>query len=550
MSQGIVPGLELDRAALDRARISRDARFDGRFFVSVISTGIYCRPICPTSKGRLRKVRYYATAAAAAEAGCRPCLRCRPEAAPASPAWRGASAVVGRALRLIDDGLLNGESVEGLASRLGIGPRHLRRLFLQHVGASPGAIAQTRRLHFAKRLIDETDLSMMEVALEAGYGSLRRFNAAFREAYWRTPSDLRRHRRRPVLPSGKENGIRLRLAYRPPYDWRSTLEFLAARAVPEIERIDGDRYSRTIVQDGTPARVTLRPATDGDALLLELSEVPPRSLLKLTERARRVFDLSVDPLSIEGAFRDDRLLGPLIRECPGLRIPGAWNGFECAVRAVLSQGSPATERRLVSRLVRSFGSRFPDTGTADGTLTHIFPTGQALAAGRLDGIGLAGPQIATVHALAEALLTRRIDFEGPAGELIERLVALPGLNESTAHYIAMRALGEPDTFPYSDADHGGSARLAAQRHRRGALTNRTEEWRPWRSYAALHLWRADGMKPEPAAVAGSPASSDRLAAGCNSAERYGRCSVQPDRQDCAPATGLPSTYVSPSARQR
>lgn len=506
MDGGIVPGLDLDRAALDRARASRDARFDGRFFIAVLSTGIYCRPICPAPSCKSHNVRYYATAAAAAEAGFRPCLRCRPEAAPASPAWCGASAVVRRALRLIDEGALDGDSVEGLASRLGIGPRHLRRLFVRHVGASPLSIAQTRRLHFAKRLIDETDLPMTQIALESGYGSLRRFNAVFRETYRRTPTDLRRRRGR--RGSSGAGDIRLRLAYRPPYAWQSTLDFLAARAVPEIECIEREHYSRTIVQDGLPARLTLWPAPDCNALLVELTDAPPGSLLNVTERARRVFDLTLDPLRIEAAFRGDPLLAPLVRECPGLRIPGVWDGFECAVRAVLSQGSPQTEQRLVSRLVRSCGSRLSGVRADQTTLTHVFPTGQALAVASLDGIGLAGPQIATVKALAEAFLARRLNFEGPADDLIGRLVALPGLNESTAHYIALRALGEPDAFPLADADRGRPAPLAGRCRKRRSLGELADAWRPWRGYAALHLWRANGKSPDGAIASESAASAD------------------------------------------
>lgn len=501
MDAGTVPGLDLDRAALDRARISRDARFDGRFFIAVVSTGIYCRPICPAPSPKPGNVRYFATAAAAAEAGFRPCLRCRPEAAPASPAWLGVSAVVRRALRLIDEGALDDGSVEALAERLGIGTRHLRRLFTQHVGASPHVVAQTRRLLFAKRLIDETDLPMTQIALESGYGSLRRFNAAFRETYGRTPSDLRRHRRRSAGVRG--GGIRLKLAYRAPYDWQGILDFLAARAVPEIEVVQGDRYSRTIVLDGAPARITVFAAADEGALVLEVHDAPPGSLLSLSARARRAFDLAVDPLRIAAAFRPCPLLAPLVRQRPGLRIPGGWDGFECAVRAVLTRGSPAAEQRLVSRLVRSSGCRLAGPHATGAALTHLFPTGQALAVARLEGIGLAGPQITSVKALADAFVARRLDFELPADDLIARLVALPGISESTAHYIALRALGEPDAFPMVGTELRGPA---IRGHGRRRLVAMAEAWRPWRGYAALHLWRAAGR------TAGPDASDEPAAA--------------------------------------
>jgi AraC family transcriptional regulator of adaptative response / DNA-3-methyladenine glycosylase II len=403
MDDRLVPGLDLDRAALDRARISRDARFDGRFFIGVKSTGIYCRPICPARSPKPANIRYFATAAAAAEAGFRPCLRCRPEAAPASPAWLGVSAVVRRALRLIEQGALDDGSVGDLAARLGIGPRHLHRLFVQHVGASPLAVAQTRRLHFAKRLIDETDLPMTEVALESGYGSLRRFNAALRETYRRCPSDLRCGRRSSA--AGRGGGIALRLAYRKPYDWQATLDFLSRRAVPELESVESGYYSRTIVQDGEPAQITVHAPPDENALVLEARGAPAGSLLNLVSRTRRTFDLLVDPLRIVAAFRPDPLLAPLVRRCPGLRIPGAWDGFECALRAVLGQGAEEAEQRLVSRLVRSCGSRLSSTNApADTDLSRLTPR----SSGRRDG-----------HPLAEL----------------------------------------------------------------------AEAWRPWRGYAALHLWR-------------------------------------------------------------
>src|SRR5690242_21052655 len=249
------PSLHLDFAACDRARLAQDPRFDGRFFIGVTSTGIYCRPICPAPTAKQRNVRYFPSAAAAAEAGFRPCLRCRPEAAPGTPAWLGTSATVRRGLRLIHEGALDRESVEALATRLGIGPRHLHRLFIQHVGASPLAVAQTRRLHFAKRLIDDTRLSMTDIALASGFGSLRRFNDAFHNTYGRAPRELRRDRR----SEPKGDALTLRLAYRPPYDWDGLLAFFAARALTGVERVSGDSYARSVSLNGAQGWIEVRP---------------------------------------------------------------------------------------------------------------------------------------------------------------------------------------------------------------------------------------------------------------------------------------------------
>jgi AraC family transcriptional regulator of adaptative response / DNA-3-methyladenine glycosylase II len=268
----------LDRSALDRARLSRDARFDGKFFIAVTSTGIYCRPVCPAPASKSKNVRYYASAAAAAEAGFRPCLRCRPEAAPGTPAWLGTSAVVRRALRLIQDGALDELSVDELAARIGLGSRHLNRLFTQYVGASPLAVAQTRRLHFAKRLLDDTDLPITQIALAAGFGSLRRFNDAFHKTYRRAPRELRKSRR--GAPGGGDEVV-LKLAFRPPYDWSHVRDFLATRAVPGVERVDARGYARTVRSESGYAIVCVRGLAGENALELRVRGAAPPDLLQI-----------------------------------------------------------------------------------------------------------------------------------------------------------------------------------------------------------------------------------------------------------------------------
>lgn len=301
-SQRMSEVLGLDIRALDRARLSRDSRFDGKFFLAVTSTGIYCRPICPVRSPKRDNIRYYSTAAAAAAAGYRPCLRCRPESAPGTPAWLGTSAIVRRALRLIEEGVLDQDSVDELAYRLGIGARHLHRLFVQHLGAPPIVVAQTRRLHFAMRLLDETELPITEIALAAGFGSLRRFNSAFQQTYGRAPRDLRRQR---YQGSRQQNEVVLPLAFRPPYDWNQVRDFLGTRALPGVERLDERGYARTVAAGDSDGMICVRPVEDQDVLELRVRNTTPAALLQLTSSVRRVFDLAVDPVKIALAFGSD-----------------------------------------------------------------------------------------------------------------------------------------------------------------------------------------------------------------------------------------------------
>jgi AraC family transcriptional regulator, regulatory protein of adaptative response / DNA-3-methyladenine glycosylase II len=479
--------LGLDRSALDRARISRDARFDGKFFIAVTSTGIYCRPICPSPTSKTCNVRYFATAAAAAEAGFRPCLRCRPEAAPGTPGWLGTSAVVRRALRLIQDGVLDEISVDELATRIGIGARHLHRLFMKHVGASPIAVAQTRRLHFAKRLLDDTDLPITQIALAAGFGSLRRFNYTFQQTYRRSPRDLRRQRRGGLTATGADE-VALKLAYRPPYAWQQVRNFLAAHAVPGLERIDERGYARTVRGEHGHAIICVRPLPDDDELELKVRGAAPTMLFQISNMARRMFDLAADPARIALAFSSDEVLASLVRSEPGLRIPGSWDPFECAVRAVLGeQSDPETARMLTHRLVTHFGQPI---GDGCDQLTHLFPAPEQLAAADLGGLGISAARSAAVQALARAVQEGSIDFTAGVEEVTSALAALPGLDAWIAQYVALRGLGEPDAFPPGDiilrraAGHGVRSMTSRE------LELRADTWRPWRGYALLHLWEA------------------------------------------------------------
>jgi AraC family transcriptional regulator of adaptative response / DNA-3-methyladenine glycosylase II len=475
-----------DIRALDCARISRDPRFDGKFFIAVTSTGIYCRPICPVRSPKRSNIRYYSTAAAAAEAGFRPCLRCRPEAAPNTPAWLGTIGPVRRGLRLIEEGFLDSRNVEDLAQTLGIGTRHLDRLFVQHVGASPIAVAQTRRLHFAKRLLDETSLSMTSIAMAAGFGSVRRFNDVFRRTYKRPPREIRK--RRASLPGVGIDEVVLRLAYRPPYDWTHLHSFLAARAISGIEVTDNQGYSRTVATSNGWVTIQVRPLDEDHALQFRVNGANPAALLQLSATARRVFDLAADPATIAPTLQDDPAMRSLISRRPGLRIPGVWDAFECAVRAIVGQQvSVSAGTTLTRRLVERAGK--PISTPIDG-LTHLFPTPAALIAADLRGLGLTDSRVDAIKELSTAVLCGKVDFNGAVDDVIGKLTSIRGIGAWTAQYVALRALGEPDAFPSADvvlrrALSEGNGTLSAT-----ALEKVAEAWRPWRAYAVVQLWCA------------------------------------------------------------
>jgi AraC family transcriptional regulator of adaptative response / DNA-3-methyladenine glycosylase II len=479
----------LDAAICSRARRTRDPRFDGKFFIGVLTTGIYCRPICPARTAKEENVRYFPTAAAAAEAGLRPCLRCRPECSPGTPAWLGTSTTVSRALRLISESALEDGGIESLAERLGIGGRHLRRLFLQHLGASPVAVAQTRRLHFAKKLIDESRLPMGEVALAAGFGSIRRFNTAFRKTYNRTPTQLRKLGR--PLTDLSNDEYRFLLRFRPPLDWAGLMLFLGRRATPGVELVEGPRYARVFRCDDAHADPKsgdvgwLEASLDesGSAIVLRIRYPQPRSLFLIVERVRRIFDLGADPNEIARHLRSDPWLAARMGRPLGTRVPGAWDGFELAVRAIL--GQQVTVRgatTLAGRLVREFGTSVKGYSG----FTHLFPTPKQLANTSLERIGLPSARAQTIRSVARAVLHGRISFSNTdAGEFMTQFRLLPGIGDWTAQYVAMRALNEPDAFPASDLGLLHASEFKNSRE----LTAKAEAWRPWRAYAAMYLWQ-------------------------------------------------------------
>lgn len=487
-----------DAKTCEQARRSRDPRFDGLFYTAVLSTRIYCRPVCPAPMAK--RVEYFASAAACEAAGYRPCLRCRPELSPADGAWRRGDAVIARALKLIDQGALDEQPLAELAARVQIGQRQLRRLFVERLGVPPIGVLGTRRLLFAKQLLTETTLPITQVALAAGFNSVRRFNAAFLEAYRMAPRDLRKQR--AEVPG---ETLTLRLGYRPPYDFAAMLDFLRGRALPGVELVEAASYSRVF---GSPQaagwlRVSQWPrpgAHEGEhALKLELHGAPPSQMLDIVNRLRRMFDLDADPKAIAEALGTDERLRPLLRRRPGLRIPSGWDGFEIAVRAIIGQQiSVAGARTLASRLSQRFGQALP-VPFHEG-LGHFFPTPVALAEADLGSIGLTRARAQTVRTMARALLDGTVDFrpERTLEEFVERWVALPGIGPWTAHYIALRALGHPDAFPADDlvlqrAVPDDGSRMTAR-----ALTARSQAWRPWRAYSVIQLWRDSMPAPKPA----------------------------------------------------
>jgi AraC family transcriptional regulator of adaptative response / DNA-3-methyladenine glycosylase II len=474
-----------------RALAARDARFDGRLFVGVKTTGIYCRPICPARTPKRENCRFFPSAAAAQTSGFRPCLRCRPEISPDAAAWRGTSNTVSRALALIAEGALDdGDScVAAVADKLGVGERQLRRLFDKHLGVPPIAVAQTRRILFAKQLIQETRLSMTEVAEASGFGSVRRFNDAFRKLYDRTPSELRVARSAVAEPSL----VTLRLGYRPPYDWDAILAFFAERAVPGVELIANGRYRRSIAIDGAIGSFEIAHDREHKCLVATIRLPKLRALLAVVGRLRRMFDLDADVEAIGTHLAKDEGLAPLVATRPGLRTPGAWDPFEHAVRAIFGQQITVSgARTLAGKLVRLCGTSVSRAQTGHDALTHGFPTPQQIAAADLSNFGMPAARMKALQSLAQVAIgdPKLFDPAGLRADVPARMLALPGFGEWTVQYWALRALRDADAFPAADIGLLRAMTTNGKRLSPEALTKRAEAWRPWRAYAAQHLWTA------------------------------------------------------------
>lgn len=487
--------MDFDEQTCEQARLHRDARFDGRIFIAITSTGIYCRPICPSPHAQRAHVRFFPSAAAASAAGFRPCLRCRPEVAPGTPAWNGTSTTVSRGLRLIAQGALDEGGVETLAARLGVSSRHLSRLFQQHLGALPTAVAQTRRLQFAKQLISDTNLSMAEVALASGFRSIRRFNEVFRSFYGRPPTQLRRLGERGGVVAGE---YVFHLAFRPPYDWDLLLSFLSPRLMPCVEAVHGGVYRRILAVQGSHGLLEVRPVPEMNALRVHIRFPRPEYLLQIVARVRAMFDLAADPDVVGRALGTDPMLAPAIRRHAGVRLPGAWDNLEPVVHAILRQRFALDETQsLQSQLVAECGVPVSSPGGTD--LCRAFPSAPVLAVSRLRFLPRSMAE--AIRAAAQAVASVRSN--APPDELLARLRAAGGVDDSTIQYVGMRALNDSNALPAELPELRCAFDQVSDSH---ALLRRAEGWKPWRAYAAMLLMG-------PGAAAARPTRSGKLQSG-------------------------------------
>jgi AraC family transcriptional regulator of adaptative response / DNA-3-methyladenine glycosylase II len=461
-------------------------------FSAVVTTGIYCRPGCG-GRPHAENVTRYPLAASAEAAGFRACFQCRPYRWPQSLGWTGPELVC-RAVRMILDGALDGGSEEQLGARLGVSSRHLRRLFNSHLGVTPDGLARSARAHFARRLLDDTDLSMMEVALASGFGSVRQFNRTCLEIFRASPRALRA-RRRKADRLVADGGLPIRLAYRGRLDWEALVAYFAARAIPGVEHVSGDVYRRTIVVDREPGVLELFPGGD-DHLLLVVHLPRWDELAHLVPQARRIANLDLDLDEATAHLSRDPAIGPLLSARPGLRTPGTWDPFETGVRAIVGQQvTVAAATTITGRIVERLGTPVP--GLSQLGLTHAFPSATTLAEANLEGIGLPRARQDAIRSFGRGVIEDAIRLDGSVGldELIASITAIDGLGSWSAHYLALR-LGERDAFPATDL----GLRRALDRSDPRALGQLAESWRPWRALAATHLWMADGLQRVPVAA--------------------------------------------------
>jgi AraC family transcriptional regulator of adaptative response / DNA-3-methyladenine glycosylase II len=476
--------MELNTDLCYQALLTHDARFDGAFFVGVASTGIYCRTICPAKTPLRKNCAFYPSAAAAEHAGFRPCLRCRPELAPGNARVDAVSRLAASIASRIEDGALTEGGVEDLAAELGISDRHLRRVIEREFGVSPIELAQTQRLLLAKRLLTDTDLSITDVAFASGFSSLRRFNALFKERYRLNPMQLRKGR--PT--SAASQTLVCEVAYRPPLDWEALRTFLVGRASCGVEAMDNHRYLRTVAVGKHRGWIVVAPSPKKSTLRVELSASLAPALLPTLSRVKRLFDLAADPQRIASH------LGPLAAERPGLRVPGAFDGFELAVRAILGQQiSVRAATTLAGRFATAFGEPIE---TPFEALTHLAPTAERIAQAEVSkfvALGIITARANTILALARAVAEGNIRLQ-PGAEIeptLGQLKELPGIGEWTAQVIAMRALAWPDAFPHTDL---GIYKALGETNPKRVL-DIAEAWRPWRAYATMHLWKTLEAQP-------------------------------------------------------
>ena len=507
--------MALDFDTCYRAVVARDRRFDGRFFTAVTSTGIYCRPICPARTPARGNMRFFAHAGAAEAAGFRACRRCRPEASPGSPDWNTRADLAARAVRLISSGYVDSRGVSGLAARLGVSQRHLHRLLVAELGAGPLALARTVRLQTARRLLAETGMPVTDIAFASGFASVRQFNASVLAAAHATPTQLRAAARRTgpaqASPGGAAAGpsswLSLRLACREPFGAAGLLDFLQARAIPGVEQVSAGRYTRTVRAAAGAGVIEQIPQPGQGQVLLRAQLDSLAGLGQVVYRARQLLDADADPVAIDAALAADPVIAPLVRARPGLRVPGSYDGFELAVRAVLGQQvSVAAARTFAARIAARHGTAL--AGYQPAELGALFPCAEQLAGADLSGLGLTTGRQRTLRSLAQAVASGRLNLDPGAdpAETAARLAELPGIGPWTISYIMLRS-SDPDAFPASDL---GVRRAMA---RLGAPPGHQAHWRPWRAYAVLHLWTWP---------AGHPAAARDTARGRGAAHGTGR----------------------------
>jgi len=463
---------EYSKEEFYQAHLARDPRFDGKFFVAVKSTMIYCRPICPARKAKLKNLAFFIHVAEAEEAGYRPCLRCRPETAPGSAAWIGTSATVQRALRIMDRYAVDGLSIKDIAKKLGIGERWFRELFRNQVGASPQSVLVTKKLDIARKLLDSSSLSITDIAFSSGFQSIRRFNDAFKERFKKPPSAFKKE----LLIV---NTFNLQLSYRPPYHWNNMMSFLNKRAVDGVELVEAKAYQRLISYDDIRGwmKVTFG---QNNKVNIELKLNKNGNVLDFVARIKNMFDLDADPMAIEKTLMKAKVLADYIKQYNGLRIPGSWDGFELAVRAIVGQRiSVKAARSILGKIVQVCGEQqMFDTSLK---LSHYFPTPENIINADLSNVGLPAKRIDTLKDLAKEIIEENIVLDGTADydQTRQTLLAIKGIGPWTVDYISMRALMNPDAFPEGD--------LGIQKKIKRLHLN-PKIWKPWRAYGAILLW--------------------------------------------------------------
>jgi AraC family transcriptional regulator of adaptative response / DNA-3-methyladenine glycosylase II len=464
------------------AFLGKDARFDGHFVAGVTTTHVYCKPSCSAKKPAPGNVLLFDTPAEAEAAGFRPCRKCRPDAEPGTPAWNGTSVTVSRALRLIEDGVLDHANIDALCERLGVGARQLRRLFHKHLGTSPVQVARTRRADFARRLIETTSLSMAHIAKAAGFGSVRRFNAVMDEVYGCPPTTLRKK------PGKVASGLELEIPVEGAFPWARMLQLLEPWTSPGVEQVVGDRYCRTALIGQVAGEVCVVYEPEDNALRVSVSSSLGAHLLDVVSGVRRLFDVDAPTTIIAAHLRADPAIAALIEATPGLRVPGAFDHFETAVMMLLNQHvGPDEASELMERIIEKHGKRIE---TSQPSLTHVFPTPYVLSTARLEAVGVSKRRSRSIQTLARAVHEGALRLDGAPSldAAIEGLRSIADLSTTTAEYIAMRVYREPDAFPSNNpwlrkALSRGDTPISLQE-----LESRAEGWRPWRAYAAVHLW--------------------------------------------------------------